>query len=87
MITKKTLKGAYPPHPETMIWARIRKAPSYRLNLKTKKSWIVHPNDKDEKFKQRVEEIVREVREGRYPDNQSGLENLQNEEWYNFLQG
>jgi hypothetical protein len=81
VVARKLLARGYPPPTEMLIHVRGRQQGSYRLDLTTERAFVIHPNDKSERFLRMLPGIVESVSKGHVPSAQRGWENLLLDVW------
>ena len=85
-IVGKLVRHAYPRSPEIMFFKRIGKSGGWRLNLSSTKAWLLHPNNKGEKFLELLPRIQSAISEGTVPTQQRGHANVDLEVWQRYFQ-
>jgi hypothetical protein len=85
VLARKTLARGYPPPTEVLVHIRAQQQGSYRLDLTTERAFVIHPNDKSERFLRLVPDLVSAIREGVVPRDQKGSENLTLDAWQAHL--
>jgi hypothetical protein len=68
-----------------MLCQRIGGAGGRRLDLKSEKAWILHPDQKREQFLRLLPAILEAVAAGQVPDGQRGWEDVRLPLWEEFL--
>jgi hypothetical protein len=82
VLARRLLNRTYPPSTEMMIHKTVTEPQlGYRADLKTKESFLIHPNEKCEEFNRKIEDILKRVEKNRIPEGQKGWEDLKMEEW------
>jgi hypothetical protein len=67
---------------ETMVSARLRETPYYRIDLDTCSAWAVHSSQNhDQVFLKNLPRIIEKIESGWYPPGQEGHYNLLSELW------
>ena len=81
----KMIKHRYPRDPEIMLFRRIGPSGGWRLNLSSKKAWLLHPNNKSDTFLRLLPKIQRLVSRGEVPNEQRGHADIHVEAWERFI--
>ncbi len=80
------LRGrGYPRSPEIMIFRRMQAARCWRLVLRDKDSWLLHPARKDPLFHRLLPAMLDSVRQGLCPETQRGHADLDLDAWAAWL--
>jgi len=85
MLTSRLLRRGYPRSPETMLFLRMSAAGRWRLALRDRRAWLLHPVRKDAAFVAALPRLLAAVGAGRCPDGQRGQQDLQLELWNEIL--
>jgi hypothetical protein len=85
VLVRKRLQRGYPPPTEMMIHRRACCHGARRLDLMTDKAFVLHPNDKGDRFLRLLPQLVESVRRGLVPTDQRGWENLKLDAWDRYL--
>ncbi|GGE44421.1 hypothetical protein EV200_101227 [Pedobacter psychrotolerans] len=86
LLLRKYLRRAFPIDPEMLLFKSLGRRGCKRLILKNKNAWITHPADKPENFLRNVKKIISEVKQGNFPLEQMGYENINLDAWINFIE-
>lgn len=81
----KALKHRYPRDVEIMLFRRIRSSDGWRLNLSSEKAWLLHPDNKSDKFLKLLPEIQHLVSLGKVPNKQRGYADINVQAWERFI--
>lgn len=81
VCVRKMLARGYPPPTEVLIHRRAQHHGAYRLDLVSPDAFVVHPNDKSQRFLELLPAIQAAVQRGHVPVDQAGWENLRLDEW------
>lgn len=80
------LRGrGYPRSPEALLFRRLSAAQRWRLILRERGAWLVHPARKGPEFVAALPAILSAVASGQYPDAQCGEADLQLDAWLAWL--
>jgi len=76
-LVRKCLHRSYPPSVELMISRCVGRNGGYKLYLKSKKAWLLHPPlSKTSRFIELLPQIQQAVSSGKAPSGQEGHENI-----------
>jgi hypothetical protein len=76
-VVRKYLNRSYPPSVELMISRSVGRNGGYKLYLKSKKAWLLHPPlSKTTRFIELLPRIQQAVSLGKVPPGQGGYENI-----------
>lgn len=84
VCARRILARGYPPAVEVLIHLRAKGQGAYRVDLVTEKAFVVHPNNKDERFLRMLPGMLDAIRSGAVPAGQRGWENVILEAWEGF---
>jgi len=70
---------------ESTVGNALNKSPFWRVDLITKEAWSIHPGDRSELFYELLPEIVKSIKDGKYPEEQKGHFDLQLDSWGKYL--
>lgn len=70
---------------ERVLSKRLQRAGARCLNLSTRKAWLVHPQPKGERFLRLLPGLLKETAAGRFPLEQAGEIDVQQEAWERHL--
>lgn len=85
VLLRKLASRGYPVAPEILLFRRLQGARRYRLVLRDRRAWLLHPNRKDEVFQRLLPRLIPAVQAGRCPDEQLGRQDLVLDSWQVFL--
>jgi hypothetical protein len=85
LVARRILNRGYPLLLEIMLCRRIGDEGGRRLDLKSERAWILHPDDKGARFLQLLPAIQQAIAAGDIPLEQRGWENLKLPLWDEFL--
>ena len=88
VLLRKYLRRNYPPFFEMMLFRRIRKSGGFKLYLKSKKAWLLHPGIKSNRYVTLLPQILKMIKDGHIPDEQIGKHEINETTliaWENFL--
>ena len=85
VLLRKWMQKTYPPAFETMLCHRLKKYGLKNYYLLNNKSWLLHPEEKNEIFIDLLTQIIASVKKGDFPLVQADNETLDLTAWENFL--
>jgi hypothetical protein len=86
LLARKYLNRAFPLDPEIIFFRTLAPKGVRRLILKSEDAWLLHPIDKSENFINILPQLIKQINEGKTPDEQRGYENMKLSSWVNFLE-
>ena len=78
-------RRGYPRSPEIMLFRRMEAARQWRLTLRDRRSWLLHPTRKGPQFLRLLPGIMEAVRNEAMPSSQAGNQDLDLDAWESFL--
>jgi len=81
----KLLNRGYPRSPEIMLFKRIGFSGGWRLNLSSRKSWLLHPKEKPERFLNLLPQIQSSIGYGLVPKAQKGYADIDLAAWEEYF--
>jgi hypothetical protein len=85
ILARRWLVRGYPPPTEVLVHRRAERTKAFRLDLMTQRCFVLHPNDKSDRFLALLPRISDAVADGVVPDAQRGMENILVDEWAAFF--
>ena len=85
LVARRMLNRNYPLSLEIMLCRRIGGEGGRRLDLRSERAWILHPEDKGARFLQLLPAILQAIAAGDIPPEQRGWENVKLPLWDEFL--
>lgn len=85
VLARMVLDRSYPPALETLFHRRISPAGGWRLDLRSERAWLLHPEDKSEPFLDLLPALLEAISAGHVPDEQRGWENVKLDAWQRLL--
>ena len=85
VLARRLLDRDHPMALEMMLCRRIGGEGGRRLDLKSERAWILHPDNKGEKFLRLLPAMLKAIAAGDIPDGQRGWENVKLPLWEDFL--
>jgi hypothetical protein len=86
LLARKYLNRAFPLDPEIIFFRTLSPKGVKRVMLKSESAWLLHPVDKSENFINILPHLIKQINEGKTPDEQRGYENMNLNCWVNFLE-
>jgi hypothetical protein len=69
---------------EEMVGARLENSQYIRVDIDSPKAWTLHPNERGQKYLEKLPELIQKIESGLYPPQQAGDYDLQFENWLSF---
>jgi hypothetical protein len=85
LFLRKYGNRAFPIDPEILLFKSVAPRGAKRLVLKSKDAWLLHPVDKSPSFLKMLPNMLNAIKEGKYPVEQKGVENIKLDYWTKFL--
>ncbi|PJJ79459.1 hypothetical protein CLV57_2593 [Mucilaginibacter auburnensis] len=85
LLLRKYGNRAFPIDPEILMFKSMAPRGARRLVLKSEDAWMVHPVDKSADYLNNLPAFLNCIAAGKYPKEQSGVENMDLKAWTAFI--
>jgi len=85
LILRKIFQRSFPMATEMLLHKSLGKRGYRRLDLNSEDYWLLHPEEKDEKYISNLTKLLDYISRDEIPDEQRGWENMKSEIWENLL--
>lgn len=86
VLARRVTNRTYPPFWEIMVHQSFtQRERTYRIDLSAKEAFLIHPADKGNKFIELLPFILSNLKLGRVPDAQRGMEDLDIDAWDKYI--
>ena len=85
-IFRKLINRGFPVAPEVMLSHRLNRLGQYHLQLNDERSWLLHPQEKGDRFISILPSIIEDIAGGKFPESQRGIPDLDLDAWSKFCE-
>jgi hypothetical protein len=84
-LAARLLRRGFPRSPEALLFRRMSAAGLWRLTLRAREAWMIHPTRKDSAYLVELPRILQAVHRGAYPAEQAGETEVLTTTWQRWL--